>query len=240
MRKKLGYFGLLLCCFGVMGCSNAASTNGSDATVNRSDSASGDASPGTGDSSVPAARATCAACENDSQCGSSARCVALGSGGVLVCLPACEMTSGACPADYQCEEGVCRPASGSCCQDPDGDGYGEGADCLGEDCAEGDDGVFPGAPEVCNGEDEDCDTTIDEGDAAVLCPPADHVAETACAVGVCTLVSCEERFADCNGDGADGCETPTDTLTDCASCGGVCELAHATTSCDSAWLWNKA
>jgi hypothetical protein len=42
--------------------------------------------------------------------------------------------------------------------DPDGDGfYGT------EDCAEGDVAVHPGAPEVCDGVDNDCDGQVDEG-----------------------------------------------------------------------------
>ncbi|MCK6503782.1 hypothetical protein L6R53_10350 [Myxococcota bacterium] len=47
------------------------------------------------------------------------------------------------------------------CQDVDGDGYRD-ADCGGDDCDDADDTVFPGAAEVCNDVDDDCDGNVDE------------------------------------------------------------------------------
>ena len=41
-------------------------------------------------------------------------------------------------------------------RDDDGDGFGE------EDCDDQDPQRFPGAPEACDGEDDDCDGIIDE------------------------------------------------------------------------------
>jgi len=63
--------------------------------------------------------------------------------------------------------------------DADGDGYGAGAmvfACvapanhvdLGGDCNDADPGVYPGAEELCNGEDDDCDGEVDPPE---LLPP---------------------------------------------------------------------
>ncbi len=46
-----------------------------------------------------------------------------------------------------------------------GDGDGDGV-VEGEDCDDGDDGVFPGATERCNGVDDDCDSLTDEPGSA--------------------------------------------------------------------------
>jgi len=61
--------------------------------------------------------------------------------------------------------------------DIDGDGFGDPDTALvqcdqpsgyvldGDDCDDTDDAQFPGADEYCNGEDDDCDGTVDEDDA---------------------------------------------------------------------------
>ena len=46
----------------------------------------------------------------------------------------------------------------ACEDDKDGDGWPDG-----EDCAPGDAAIFPGAEELCDGVDNDCDATADEG-----------------------------------------------------------------------------
>jgi phosphatidylserine/phosphatidylglycerophosphate/cardiolipin synthase-like enzyme len=62
-------------------------------------------------------------------------------------------------ADSLCWEGACCSSD---CVDGDGDGYGTGPECLGEDCDDGNAGVHPGAAEVCNQQDDDCDGLTDE------------------------------------------------------------------------------
>ena len=54
------------------------------------------------------------------------------------------------PSDYNCDGSVMF-------EDGDGDGFGA---C--EDCDDDDGAVFPGAPEVCDGVDQDCDGRIDD------------------------------------------------------------------------------
>ncbi len=48
------------------------------------------------------------------------------------------------------------------CDDADGDGY-EDAACGGDDCADNDNTVYPGALDICDGKDNDCDGSADEG-----------------------------------------------------------------------------
>jgi len=47
------------------------------------------------------------------------------------------------------------------CGDQDQDGY-ENADCGGLDCNDGDPAVYPAAPELCDGKDNNCDSEVDE------------------------------------------------------------------------------
>ena len=49
------------------------------------------------------------------------------------------------------------------CLDFDSDRYGAGAACAGVDCDDNNDAVFAGAPEICNGLDDNCNDDVDEG-----------------------------------------------------------------------------
>ena len=70
----------------------------------------------------------------------------------------------------------------------------------------------PGAPdlEVCNGIDDDCDGTPDDGSGAALCPAAPNVMTYSCTAGMCSF-TCITGFHDMNGNYADGCECSADT-----------------------------
>jgi len=50
------------------------------------------------------------------------------------------------------------------CIDIDGDGYGTGEGCLGLDCDDNNPAVYPGATEVCDGIDDDCNGEVDNVD----------------------------------------------------------------------------
>jgi len=55
---------------------------------------------------------------------------------------------------------ICVPSD--LCIDRDGDGYGVGPGCLGPDCDDNDPNVYLGAPEICDGIDNNCNGNIDE------------------------------------------------------------------------------
>ncbi len=88
------------------------------------------------------------------------------------------------------------------------DADADGVTVAAGDCDDADPDVYPGAPEACNGIDDDCDVAVDEGDDA-LC--ADTVA--------CSAATC---------DGAGGCavsivDNDADGFVDATCGGGDCD-----------------
>ncbi|MFN4254236.1 MAG: MopE-related protein, partial [Saprospiraceae bacterium] len=82
-------------------------------------------------------------------------CAQLGSHTVVLTIADIAGNTAACSATLTVTDanGLCDPNS-----DGDGDGY-----ALEDDCDDNNDNIFPGAPELCNGLDDDCDGTTDEG-----------------------------------------------------------------------------
>ncbi len=95
--------------------------------------------------------------------------------------------------------------------DLDGDGHA-GLDWGGPDCDDTRDWVFPGADEQCDGQDGDCDGTVDEGfDAdgdgfiSDACASGDDCDDTDASVNPDAVEICDNGFAeDCDPD-PDGC-----------------------------------
>ena len=105
-----------------------------------------------------------------------------------------------------------------------GDAMDASRDALGRDTLFADvpddvvilpDGCAPGAPELCNAFDDDCDLMIDEGiDTSTdldncggcgrRCAPPNAFAE--CTGGTCDLTTCGAGYYDRDGDPANGCE----------------------------------
>ena len=53
-----------------------------------------------------------------------------------------------------------------------------------------------------------------------------------CAGGSCTVATCNDGFANCNGGAADGCEINTDTSSaNCGGCGNACSLPNSASTC---------
>jgi hypothetical protein len=75
-----------------------------------------------------------------------------------------------CTQGDVCSAGVCTGTTSCACVDSDGDGYADcrvrGCDPTGVTCGDCDDtnaAIHPGAAEVCNGRDDNCDGRADEG-----------------------------------------------------------------------------
>jgi hypothetical protein len=110
----------------------------------------------------------CESCVVNAQCGPLARCIPL-TNGEHACAAICERDIPSCPRGFECVERVevvdftvCAPIGETCCVDSDADGYGTGVGCDGPDCDDEDIDVNPGIAELCNGDDDDCDDTVDE------------------------------------------------------------------------------
>ncbi|MBD3316957.1 MAG: hypothetical protein GF344_14305 [Chitinivibrionales bacterium] len=90
------------------------------------------------------------------------------------------------------------------CVDGDGDGHSDFA-CGGSDCNDGDDLIHPGATEICDGEDNNCDGRVDEGyakNAFYLDGDADGYGGTDNKVEVCgeAPIDYVAQNGDCNDD----------------------------------------
>jgi hypothetical protein len=109
----------------------------------------------------------------------------------------------------------------ACNGDPDEDGDGSPASA---DCNDADAGVFPGATEVCDGVDQDCDGTADNGVLVTFYADQDadgfgdnNTPELACAATdglVADNTDCDDTNKDISPDAAETCNETDDDCDD--------------------------
>lgn len=119
------------------------------------------------------------------------------------------------------------------------------------DCDDLDSLVHPGAAEVCDASDNDCNDLIDDGNLCDTgwsccggscldtafdpdhCGACGNICDLlntdahSCGSGECQIAACDSGFGNCNSLDADGCEVDTSSeISNCGACGFLCDLSH--------------
>ena len=126
-------------------------------------------------------------------------------------------------------------------RDLDGDGFGSAASGViiacasftgyvrrGNDCNDRDAARFPGAPELCNGIDDDCSGIADDFTSNAC--PAIGGFSYACVRGACRSSGCMIGRGECDGNPTTVCEAD---ITSVNSCGATCAVCGVGQSCGS-------
>jgi len=172
----------------------------------------------------------CVECLNDSQCPSGTLC--RGQACVAGCSP-----SRPCPGTDTCCDGACvdtqrnTAACGACgtvCTVANGAPACNAGRCAVGSCA----GTFGDCDDTAaNGCETDLATSVMHcGTCGRACSFAN--ATGACVMGACAVTRCNEGFADCDGNPANGCEVRlSDNASHCGACGTACARTNAEGVC---------
>ena len=132
----------------------------------------------------------------------------------------CGACGKACTAPAVCVQAGGDWFCGAGCADDDGDGYAD-ASCGGNDCDDDDAAVNPAATETCNGADDDCDGTIDngfdaDGDGVTTCAqPADCDDNDAATYPGAPENCTDGKDNDCDGTADNGTDADGDGVRTC-------------------------
>lgn len=128
-----------------------------------------------------------------------------------VAAPGANSTDAAAKAATDCQQNPIPSA----CLDQDNDGIVAALDCNDQDPK-----TRPGALELCDGVDNNCNGAVDDVERINI----SHGLGS-CQKGSVKLLSCERGFGDCDANIENGCET--DLMRDqdnCGVCGNACSL----------------
>ena len=111
-------------------------------------------------------------------------------------------------------------------------GYSE----LKGDCNDHDPRISPAREEICNGVDDDCNSTVDKPDKPadlMFGQPYDSVTEFECQGAPGWKVkTCPPDRLDCDGGYKNACETVATTLCNCHACGRTCAFSCGEADCE--------
>ncbi len=175
-------------------------------------------------------------------------CGACGQGCLDVpnAVPSCATGScgvGTCKAGF----GDCdRAAANGCEQTLDSLAHCGGCDtpcskasCSGGVCTAADCTTMPGRAD-CDGDEASCEIDLRTdanncgacGNACQFNAGITPHAAIGCSASGC-VATCEPGYGDCDGNYANGCEQPLNTLTHCGQCQTACAIPHATATCST-------
>ncbi|MEZ4404994.1 MAG: hypothetical protein R3A52_00690 [Polyangiales bacterium] len=175
--------------------------------------------------------AHCGACGRACTAGANATATCAMGRCVVACEPGfadCDMNpANGCEVDTRTSADHCG-ACGSACRSA----AHFTATCAMGRCASGCEAGFADCDmNPANGCEVDTRTSGDHCGACGATCRAGANATAACEAGRCAR-GCDAGYADCDGDVSTGCETRTDTATDCGACGNACPpVANASPTC---------
>jgi alpha-tubulin suppressor-like RCC1 family protein len=122
------------------------------------------------------------------------------------------------PCDGGSSVGSCSPGTQRCVA-------GRWSECEGR---------IDATPEVCNGADDDCNGTPDDGSARTSCATTARTLAAGCSGGGCFVETCVDGFLDCDSDFENGCESELGSTSTCLACGDRCGWSCGVAGCNDA------